>query len=95
MMEGTQEQKKEQVEVLRDDRSFVSGLTEDMAKMEEKYGIIHPVKNGFERPVIIHRAIFGSLERFIAILCEHTGGKWDFWVSPRQLKLLPMSKDQI
>ena len=35
MMEGTQEQKKEQVEVLRDDRSFVSGLTEDMAKMEE------------------------------------------------------------
>ena len=60
-----------------------------------EYGIIHPVKNGFERPVIIHRAIFGSLERFIAILCEHTGGKWDFWVSPRQLKLLPMSKDQI
>ena len=59
-----------------------------------EYNKIQPVKNGFERPVIIHRAIFGSLERFIAILCEHTGGKWDFWVSPRQLKLIPLSKDQ-
>jgi len=59
-----------------------------------EYNKIQPVKNGFERPVIIHRAIFGSLERFIAILCEHTGGKWDFWVSPRQLKLIPLSKYQ-
>jgi len=37
-----------------------------------------------ERPVMIHRAIFGSLERSIAILCEHYGGKWPFWLSPRQ-----------
>ena len=34
------------------------------------------------------------MERFIAILCEHTGGKWDFWVSPRQLKIVPLSKSQ-
>ena len=33
------------------------------------------------------------MERFIAILCEHTGGKWDFWLSPRQLKLIPMSNE--
>jgi threonyl-tRNA synthetase len=59
------------------------------------YNRIQPVKNGFERPVIIHRAIFGSLERFIAILCEHTGGKWDFWVSPRQLKIIPIGKDHV
>jgi threonyl-tRNA synthetase len=51
------------------------------------------LKNGFTRPVIIHRAIFGSLERFIAILCEHTGGKWDFWLSPRQLQLIYMNSD--
>jgi threonyl-tRNA synthetase len=50
------------------------------------------LKNGFTRPVIIHRAIFGSLERFIAILCEHTGGKWDFWISPRQIQLIPIGK---
>lgn len=43
----------------------------------------HPLKNGYSRPVIIHRAILGSLERFIAILIEHLGGKWPFWVSPR------------
>jgi threonyl-tRNA synthetase len=43
--------------------------------------------------VIIHRAVFGSLERFIAILCEHTGGKWDFWISPRQLQLIPMNAE--
>ena len=40
---------------------------------------------------MIHRAVFGSLERFIAILCEHTGGKWDFWLSPRQVKVLSVS----
>jgi len=42
-------------------------------------------KNEKQRPVIIHRAIYGSLERFIAILIEHTGGKWPFWISPRQV----------
>lgn len=51
------------------------------------------LKTGFVRPVIVHRAIFGSLERFIAILCEHTGGKWDFWISPRQIQLIPMGSD--
>ncbi|KAI8777464.1 threonine--tRNA ligase, cytoplasmic isoform X1 [Biomphalaria glabrata] len=37
-----------------------------------------------ERPVIVHRAILGSVERMIAILCESFGGKWPFWLSPRQ-----------
>jgi threonyl-tRNA synthetase len=43
----------------------------------------HPVKAGNQRPVIIHRAILGSVERFSAILIEHLGGKWPFWISPR------------
>eukprot|EP00055_Hartaetosiga_balthica_P002883 m.5644 g.5644 ORF g.5644 m.5644 type:complete len:735 (+) comp2444_c0_seq1:214-2418(+) len=42
------------------------------------------------RPVIIHRAILGSVERLLAILCEHTGGKWPFWISPRQAKVIPV-----
>lgn len=58
-----------------------------------EYNVVGNLKNGFTRPVIVHRAIFGSLERFIAILCEQTGGKWDFWLSPRQIKLLPIGKD--
>ena len=51
------------------------------------------MKNGFARPVMIHRAILGSVERMMAILCEHTGGKWPFWVSPRQFVIIPMGKD--
>jgi len=43
------------------------------------------VKSGYQRPVIIHRAILGSVERLIAVLTEHTGGKWPFWISPRQV----------
>lgn len=50
------------------------------------------MKNNFKRPVIIHRAILGSLERFIGILIEHIGGKWPFWISPRQIIVLPLSE---
>ncbi|KAM9311870.1 threonine--tRNA ligase 1, cytoplasmic-like [Gastrophryne carolinensis] len=43
-----------------------------------------------KRPVIIHRAILGSVERMIAILCENYGGKWPFWLSPRQVMIVPV-----
>eukprot|EP01123_Difflugia_compressa_P012235 TRINITY_DN5160_c0_g1_i1.p1 TRINITY_DN5160_c0_g1~~TRINITY_DN5160_c0_g1_i1.p1 ORF type:complete len:810 (+),score=163.09 TRINITY_DN5160_c0_g1_i1:45-2474(+) len=43
------------------------------------------------RPVMIHRAIFGSLERFMAILIENTAGKWPFWLSPRPCIILTLS----
>ncbi|KAK4336784.1 hypothetical protein RND71_043992 [Anisodus tanguticus] len=42
------------------------------------------------QPVIIHRAIFGSIERFIAIVTENFAGKWPFWLSPRQVIVLPI-----
>ena len=45
---------------------------------------------GMARPVMIHRAIVGSFERFIAILCEHFAGKWPFWLSPRQIMIIPV-----
>ncbi|TDH73530.1 hypothetical protein CCR75_007654 [Bremia lactucae] len=41
--------------------------------------------DNFKRPVIIHRAIYGSLERFVAVLVEHYAGKFPFWLSPRQM----------
>ena len=50
------------------------------------------VKPGFKRPVIIHRAILGSFERCIGILIEHFGGKWPFWISPRQAMVIPVTK---
>jgi threonyl-tRNA synthetase len=49
--------------------------------------------NGYARPVMIHRALFGSFERFIAILTEHLDGKWPFWLSPRQILVLPVSSE--
>jgi len=48
------------------------------------------LKNGFERPVVIHRAILGSVERFTAIITEHYAGKWPFWLSPRQVMVVPI-----
>ncbi|KAF2219850.1 threonyl-tRNA synthetase-like protein [Elsinoe ampelina] len=45
---------------------------------------------GCARPVMIHRAIYGSFERFIAILTEHFAGKWPFWLSPRQVLIVPV-----
>jgi len=49
----------------------------------------------YERPVMIHRAVFGSIERFFAILLEHLGGKWPFWLSPRQCIVVPVSDKQL
>ncbi|XP_077174454.1 threonine--tRNA ligase 1, cytoplasmic-like [Paroedura picta] len=43
-----------------------------------------------KRPVIVHRAILGSVERMIAILAENYGGKWPFWLSPRQVMVVPV-----
>lgn len=45
---------------------------------------------GRARPVMIHRAIVGSFERFIAVLTEHFAGKWPFWLSPRQVLVIPV-----
>lgn len=42
-------------------------------------------------PVIIHRAILGSVERFMALLIEHYNGKWPFWISPRQVNICTVS----
>ena len=44
------------------------------------------------RPVMIHRAPFGSLERFTSILIEHTGGKFPLWLAPEQIAILPISE---
>lgn len=44
-----------------------------------------------EQPVMIHRAIFGSLERFMALLAEHYNGRWPFWLSPNQVMVLTVS----
>lgn len=44
------------------------------------------------RPIMIHRAPFGSMERFVAVLLEHTGGKFPLWLAPDQVAILPVSE---
>ena len=44
------------------------------------------------RPIMIHRVVFGSIERFIGILIEHFAGKFPVWLSPVQIKILPISE---
>ncbi|KAI8326192.1 threonyl-tRNA synthetase, partial [Martensiomyces pterosporus] len=46
------------------------------------------------RPVMIHRAVLGSMERMLAILIEHWGGKWPFWINPRQAIVIPTSTSE-
>ena len=48
--------------------------------------------NQKHRPVMIHRAPFGSMERFVAVLIEHTGGKFPLWLTPDQVVILPISE---
>jgi threonyl-tRNA synthetase len=48
--------------------------------------------NKKHRPVMIHRAPFGSMERFVAVLIEHTAGKFPLWLTPDQVAILPVSE---
>jgi threonyl-tRNA synthetase len=48
--------------------------------------------NQKHRPVMIHRAPFGSLERFVAVLIEHCAGKFPLWLAPEQISILPISE---
>jgi threonyl-tRNA synthetase len=49
--------------------------------------------NAMHRPVVIHRAIFGSFERFIAILIEHFAGAFPLWLAPEQVRVLPITDE--
>jgi threonyl-tRNA synthetase len=51
--------------------------------------------NALHRPVMIHRALFGSMERFIALLIEHTGGNFPVWLAPTKVVVLPIASKYI
>ena len=71
-------------------------MTNEKAQSEESKKEEVPATNSNEpgpgraRPVVIHRAIIGSFERFFGILIEHFGGKWPYWISPRQILIVPV-----
>ena len=64
--------------------------------LPERFGLEYIGSDGQKhRPVMIHRAPFGSMERFCAVLIEHTGGKFPLWLSPDQFIILPVSEKYI
>ena len=71
-------------------RSAPDNQPDSSAVKKEEGHVRRELTPGCARPVMIHRAIYGSFERFIAILCEHFGGKWPFWLSPRQILIVPV-----
>ncbi|GCE98803.1 threonyl-tRNA synthetase [Zygosaccharomyces mellis] len=65
-------------------------------QLPDRFGLEYKSKDtenegeSYEKPVMIHRAILGSVERMTAILTEHFAGKWPFWLSPRQILVVPV-----
>jgi threonyl-tRNA synthetase len=61
----------------------------------ERFGMIYVGEDNTEhRPVVIHRAVSGSFERFMAILIEHFAGAFPLWISPEQVRVLPIADAQ-
>ncbi|MEO8274673.1 MAG: threonine--tRNA ligase [Thermoanaerobaculia bacterium] len=62
-------------------------------QMPQRFDLEYVAADGtFPRPVMIHRAMLGSLERFLGILIEHTAGAFPLWLAPVQIKVLPVSE---
>lgn len=73
-------------------RSWQCGTIQLDFSMPERLGIDYTAEDGQKkRPVMIHRALFGSMERFIGILLENYGGALPLWLAPVQLKILSVS----
>jgi threonyl-tRNA synthetase len=61
----------------------------------KRFGLEYIAEDGSRKtPVVIHRVIYGSLERFIGLLIEHYAGAFPLWISPVQISILPISENQ-
>jgi threonyl-tRNA synthetase len=73
-------------------RTWQCGTVQLDFLMPEKFDLIYIGEDGQKhRPAMIHRVVFGSLERFIGILTEHYGGAFPLWLAPVQVKVLPIA----
>jgi threonyl-tRNA synthetase len=74
-------------------RSWQLGTIQLDRQMPARFGLSYMGSDNAEHPVfVIHRALFGSLERFIGILIEHYAGAFPFWLAPVQLRILPVGE---
>jgi threonyl-tRNA synthetase len=77
------------------ERSWTLATVQIDCAMPERFGLKYVTPEGTEAmPVMLHRAILGSIERFIAILLEHCAGAFPLWLAPVQLKILTVTDDQ-
>lgn len=74
-------------------RTWQCGTIQLDLQMPQRFDITYVGADGEKhRPIMIHRVIFGSIERFIGILTEHTAGKFPLWLAPVQVKLLTVTE---
>lgn len=74
-------------------RTWQLGTIQLDFSMPQRFGLVYTDKDNTEKtPVMIHRAILGSLERFIGILIEHYGGEMPLWLAPQQMRVLTISE---
>jgi len=75
-------------------RSWQMGTIQLDSQMPARFGLTYMGADNREHtPYVIHRALLGSLERFIGILVEHYGGEFPFWLSPVQVRVIPVGAD--
>ncbi len=74
-------------------RSWQMGTIQYDMQMPERFGLTYMgADNAEHMPIVIHRALFGSFERFIGILVEHYGGDFPFWLAPVQARVVPVGE---
>ncbi|WP_423055315.1 threonine--tRNA ligase [Zhaonella formicivorans] len=77
-------------------RTWQCGTIQLDFQMPEKFDLTYIAEDGQKhRPVMIHRVVFGSIERFIGILIEHYAGAFPAWLAPVQVKILPITDRQL
>ena len=75
-------------------RSWQMGTIQLDYQMPERFGLMYSgADNADHRPIVIHRALLGSLERFAGILIEHYAGAFPFWLAPVQIRIIPVGED--
>ena len=77
------------------ERSWTLATVQIDCAMPERFGLKYVTPDGTEAaPVMLHRAVLGSIERFIAILLEHCAGAFPLWLAPVQVRILTVTDDQ-
>ncbi len=77
-------------------REWQMGTIQFDFNLPERFDLKYTGEDGCDhRPYMVHRALLGSIERFFAVLVEHYGGKFPMWLAPEQIKVLPITDDQL